>query len=188
LQVEADERDFARDRLRMGDQVVLARALERREGKQPRVIAEPACNLRFPHRLRGESGQSCDHQRSPARPFGGAAHGEVEHRLEQAGLADGELRGVDADREPARAGIEIVARERALAAAIELAITIERERMRRDHHALAQCGKHLRVPILPARHHELRCPDCLANDDDVITLDARGERRAQSSSPSWSSA
>jgi hypothetical protein len=65
-------------------------------------------------------------------------------RLEQAGLADGELRGVDADREPARACIEIVARERALAAAIEFAITVERERMRRDHHALAQRGEHVR--------------------------------------------
>jgi hypothetical protein len=51
---------------------------------------------------------------------------------------------VDADREPARACIEIVVRERALAAAIEFAITVERERMRRDHHALAQRCEHVR--------------------------------------------
>jgi hypothetical protein len=63
---------------------------------------------------------------------------------------------VDADREPARAGVEIVAGERALAARVELAISVERERMRRYHHALAQRGEHLRVAILPARHHEAR--------------------------------
>jgi len=79
---------------------------------------------------------------------------------------------VDADREPARARVEIVARERALAAAVELALGGKRERMRRDHHALAQHGEHLRRPILPVRRHELvsrSCPDCIANDNDVIT-------------------
>jgi len=60
------------------------------------------------------------------------------------------LRGVDADREPAGAGIEIIAGERALAAGIELAIRRERERMGGDDHALAQRGEHLRGPVLPA--------------------------------------
>jgi hypothetical protein len=72
------------------------------------------------------------------------------------------LGGVHADREPARAGIEIIAGERALAPRIELAIAVERERMRRNHHALAQRGEHLRGPVLPARHHELVSVICAA--------------------------
>jgi len=88
---------------------------------------------------------------------------------------------VDTDREAARAGVKIIARERALAAGVELALGVERERMRRDHHALAQRGEHVRRPILPVRRHELvslACPDCIANDIDVITFAARGKRRA----------
>jgi hypothetical protein len=135
--------------------IVFARALERCERKEAGVIAEGARDLRLLDRLRRAADEPRDHDLRRARPFGGAAHGELQHRLEQAGLADGELGGVDADREPARAGVEVVARERALAAGVELAIGVERERMRRDHHALAQRGEHLRRPILPVRRHGL---------------------------------
>ena len=65
-------------------------------------------------------------------------HRELQHRPVEPGVADRELGGMHADREPAGAGVEIVARERALAAGVELAAGIERERMRRDHGALAQ--------------------------------------------------
>ena len=47
LQIEADQRNFARDRLRMRDQLVLARALHGGEREQPGVIAEAARDLRF---------------------------------------------------------------------------------------------------------------------------------------------
>jgi len=139
------------------DQLVFARALERGEREEPGVIAKPARDLRLLDRLRRAADEPCDHDRRRARPFLGAAHGKLQHRLQERGLADRKLGGVDADREPARAGVEIVTRERALAAGIELAISVERERMRRDHRALAQRSEHLRVPILPARHHEA-CP------------------------------
>jgi hypothetical protein len=158
--------------LRVRDQLVFARALERGERKESRVIAEGARDLRLLDRLRGAADQPRDHDRRRARPFGGAAHGELQHRLEQSGLADRELGGVHADREPARARVEIIARERALAARVELAPSVEREQMRGDHHALAQRGEYLRRPILPVRRHELvsrACPDCIANDNDVIT-------------------
>ena len=56
-------------------------------------------------------------------------HGELQHRPVEADVADRELRGVDADRETAGAGIEIVAGERALPARIELAL---RRRARAD--------------------------------------------------------
>ena len=153
LQVEPDERHFARERLRVRDQLVLARALERGERQEPRVIAEPARDLRLAHRLRRAAGKPRNHDRSGARPVGGGAHGELEHRLEQASLADGELGGVDADRQPTGAGVEIVARERALASRVEPAIGVEGERMRRDHHALAQRGEHPGRPVLPAQRH-----------------------------------
>ncbi len=74
LQIEADQRDLACHRLRMCDQLVLARALERGERKQPGVIAEIARDLRLAHGLRGAAGEARDHDRCPVRPFRGAAH------------------------------------------------------------------------------------------------------------------
>src|SRR5262249_10806011 len=115
---------------------------------------EGARGPRLLARLGGATDEPRDHDWRLARPFLGAAHGKLQHRLQERGIADGELGGVDADRESACAGVEIVAGERALAARVELAISVECERMRRYHHALAQRGEHLRVPILPARHHE----------------------------------
>ena len=91
-----------------------------------------------------------DHDRRLARPLGCAAHGELQHRLEQSGFADGELGGVDAHRKAAGARVEVVAGERPLAAGVQRARGIERERMRGDHHALAQRSQYLRMPILPA--------------------------------------
>src|ERR1700756_1560242 len=85
LQVKADEGKFARDRLRVRDQLVFARALERGERKKPGVIAEPARGLRLLDRLRRAADQPRDHDRRHARPFGGAADGELQHRLEQSG-------------------------------------------------------------------------------------------------------
>ena len=63
------------------------------------MIAEPARDLRLLDRLRGAADEPRDHDFRLARPFGGAAHGELQQRLEQGGLADRELGGVDADRE-----------------------------------------------------------------------------------------
>jgi hypothetical protein len=138
----------------VGDQLVLARTLERGERQQAGMVAEAAGDLGFLHRPRRGPGQARDQDRRLACPVGGGALGELQHRREQAGLADGELRGVDTDREPAGASVEIVARQRALPARVELAAGVERERMRRDRHAPAQRGEHLRRPVLPARCHQ----------------------------------
>ena len=104
------------------------------------MIAEIARECRLLHRLGGAAHQSRDHDRWLARPLGRRPHRELQHRPIEPGFADRELGGVHAHREPARAGVEIVAGQRALAAEVELARRIERERMRRDHHALAQRG------------------------------------------------
>ncbi len=46
------------------------------------------------------------------------------------------MRGVDADGQPAGAGIEVIARQRALMPDIERAVGVERERMRGEHRAV----------------------------------------------------
>src|SRR5690606_11321823 len=53
-------------------------------------------------------------------------------------LADLELRRVDAHREAARAGVDVVARERLLRFAVEAARRVERQRMRGYDGAAAQ--------------------------------------------------
>ena len=121
--------------------------------KKAGVIAEPARELRLLDRLRGAADQAGDHDRGMARPFGRRAHRKLEHRPIKPGLADRELRGVNADREPARAGIEIIAGERALPLRIELALRIQRQRMRRYDDALAQQREHLRRPVGPTQTH-----------------------------------
>ena len=153
LQVEADQWDFARDAFGVRDQLVLAGARHGGEREQPGVIAEAARRLCLAHRLRGAPGEPGDHDRRRGRPLGGAAHRQLQHRPVEPGVADRELGGVDADREPAGAGVEVVAGQRALAAGVELALGIERERMRRDHDAPAQRRQHLRGPVLPAQSH-----------------------------------
>ena len=144
------------------------------------MIAEIARDLRLLHRLSRAAGEPGDHDRPRARPISGAAHGEFQHRCKQPGLTDGELGGMDADGQPARAGIEVVAGEGALTARVELAIGIERERMRRDHRAPAQRGEHLRGPVLPAQSHErpqvtsrLHC----AQSGRAVNVNARERRR-----------
>ena len=117
------------------------------------MIAEAARDLRFAGGLRGAAGKPGDHDRRRLRPFARGAHRELEHRLVEPDLADRELRGVHADREAAGAGVEIVAGERALAARVELAVGVERERMRRDHGAAAQRRQDLGRPVGPAQSH-----------------------------------
>ena len=48
------------------------------------------------------------------------------------GIANGELRGVHADGDAARAGIAVVARQRALARSSSLRAAVERQWVRRD--------------------------------------------------------
>ncbi len=51
-----------------------------------------------------------------------AATGESENRPQEARLPDRELRGVDADRHPARPGLAVVAGQRDLPPLVELAL------------------------------------------------------------------
>ena len=66
--------------------------------------------------------------------------GERQNGVEEADLriANGELRGVNADGEPTGTGGDVVASECALAALVEATICVERERMRGDDRALGE--------------------------------------------------
>ena len=122
----------------MRDQLVLGGALESGERKKPCVIAEAARDMGFLAGLVGAAGEAGNHHLRDVRPLGRGAHRELEHRLIKADVADRELGGVDADREPTGAGVEVVTGERALAHRVELARRVERERMRRNRDAAAQ--------------------------------------------------
>ena len=134
--------------------LVLARAGERGEAHHPCVIAEAERDVRLGQRLLGPPDQTRDpHQRTVGPGVGGLG-GELQHRLVEPRLTDGELRGVDADREPAGAGVDVVAGERPLPLRVQPALGVERERMRRDHHALGERRPHRRGHVAPGEAHE----------------------------------
>ena len=57
-------------------------------------------------------------------------------------LTDRELCGVDADREPARARVQVIARERALASFVQDAVGCERQWVRGNRDASAKARAH----------------------------------------------
>ena len=124
---------------------------------QAGVVAEVARNLRLGERLRGTPGKARDHHRWGLGRFPGpvarGAHRELQHRPVESDIADRELGGVNADREPAGPGIEIIAAERALAAHVELPPGVERERVSRNDRAAPERGKNIGRPVGPAQSH-----------------------------------
>jgi hypothetical protein len=115
LEIEAEQRHLRGHRFAVGDELVLARALPCRERQQHRVVAEPARDPRLAHRLLRPADRA-GHQQGAA-PFGRLG-GDAQHRLVQPRLADCELRGVHADRQSARPGVQVVARQRPLPARV----------------------------------------------------------------------
>lgn len=125
----------------MGDEGVFICVAQRAEAEERGVVAEFAHELRFGHGLRSAAADAGDADERLA----GAGHflgGQRENGMEEAdlGIADGELRGVNADREAAHARGEIVARERALAALVETTRGGEREGMGGDDEAVLEAG------------------------------------------------
>ena len=84
----------------------------------------------------GRAGEPRDHRHRPLGPGRRGFRRELQHRPIQPDLADRELRGVDADGQPAGAGIEVIARQRPLMPGVELAVGVERQRMRGDYRAV----------------------------------------------------
>jgi hypothetical protein len=134
----------------MRNQLVFARTMQRGERQEPGVVTEIARDARFLQGLGGIAAQARNHDCLAALPFPRAAHCVLQHRLVVPRLANGELGRMDADRQSAGTGVEVVAGQRALARSIKPAVTVERQRMRRNNRPFAQGREHLRRPILPA--------------------------------------
>ena len=122
LEVEADQRHLGRDRAAVLDQLVLARALHGGKRKQHGVIAERARRARLLHGLRGAPDRAGDHDERPVGPGFRSLGRELEHGPVEPDLADRELGRMHPDREPARAGVDVVAGQRPLRDAVELAV------------------------------------------------------------------
>ena len=138
----------------MLEPLVLAGVRKGGEAHHACVVAESERNIGFGERLIRPSHEARDpHQRPPAPGVGGLG-GEPQHRLVEARLPDRELGGMDADREPAGAGIDVVAGERPLPLGVQQAPGIERERMGRDHHAACERHAHRRRHVAPGEAHD----------------------------------
>ena len=117
------------------------------------MVAVRQRDLAFLLRLRGLARQARDHDERPLGPLTGGVRGQLQNRLVEPALADRELRCVHAYGEAARAGVEVVARERPLAARIEPALGVERERMRGNHRAAAQERERVLGQLRPVKLH-----------------------------------
>ena len=119
----------------MGEEVVFAGVAEGRRADQCGMVAEPDGGLGLAPGLFGQARDAGDHGHRPVGPVARRLRRQTQHRLVEAAVADGELGRVHADREPAGAGIEIVAGERTLAPRVELAGAVKRKRMGRNRQA-----------------------------------------------------
>ena len=111
---------------------VLARSFQRRDVEQADVIAEADRRARLLDGLGGAAGEAGDHHHRAVGPRLRRLANRAQHRLVQTGITDGELGGVDANGEAAGAGVEVVAGQHPLAAGVEAALGVERQRMRRN--------------------------------------------------------
>ena len=150
LEVEADQRNLAPDGLAVGDERVVARALERSQADQGGVIAETG-QPRLGHGLGGApqapatitgggASRAASRRRSPSLPRSTVSYRPASR------IANWVVCTPTARRR--RRGVEVVASQGALATRIEDAPGIERERVRRDGEAFAQASAE-RVDVAP---------------------------------------
>ena len=160
LKIEADDGDDARDGAGVIDELIFGCVAHRAEAQESRVIAEVAQQRRLARRLIGLTTNARDaHQRIRAGRVR-ASHllgGELQYRREQSnlGIADLKLRRVHPDGKPTGAGGDVVTRQRALAALVELALRIQRKRVRRnDDTTTENLSKIRHFCKVSATHHE----------------------------------
>ena len=133
-----------------------------REREQPNVITKLPRELRFGDRLRrlaADAGDADGPTASGLVARGDGFGGEREHRLEQSvsRIANGELRGVNTDRDPARAGGVVVTGQRALVLLVELALRRQGERMCGDHQPFVESSANFRRDLREVRHGYVGC-------------------------------
>ena len=151
LKIEPDHRDDLGDPPAVVEEGGVVGVAQRREAEKGGVVADGRRELRFAERLIGRADHSGDRDRRRLPGATPAVHRpkrELEHRLQQADFRfpDLELRGVDRHRDPAGAGVAVVARERDLPAFVEPAVGGQRERVRRDHQAAEERPAQLDQP------------------------------------------
>ncbi len=143
LQIKPDQWNFARHRLAMGDHFMFGSRFHRRETEQSGMIADAACDPGLGDGLLRRADQPCDQRQRPLGPGCRGLRGQFQHRTVQPDIADRKLRGVDADREAAGAGVDVITGQRTLTRRVEGAIGIKCQRMRRDHGAVGNQPPHL---------------------------------------------
>ena len=146
LEVEADDGEDLADGAEVVDHLIDGGVLEGGEGEEGGVVAEGGGERGFAEGLgRGAADAGDEDGVRGAGLFGG----ELEDGLEEVvlGVADGELGGVDGDGEAAGAGVDVVAREGALAGLVELAVRGEAEGVGGDDEALVEtiAPAHMRI-------------------------------------------
>jgi hypothetical protein len=143
LKIEADQRNFARYRPAMRDDLVFGRRFHRRQTEQAGMIADAARRPGFADSLLRRAAKTSDHHERPLGPACCGLSREFQHRPIHLDIADRKLRGVHADRKPAGAGVNVITRQRALMFFVELAVGVERERMGGQHRAFVNQPPHL---------------------------------------------
>src|SRR5262249_12482294 len=136
-----------RDRLAIGNDLVLRCALHDCKTEQAGMVADPERDLRFADRLRRRPAQASDQGQRPPGPGGRRLGRKLQHWAVEADIPDGELGGVAADGKAARTCVDIIAGQRALVLPVQLALGVKRERMRRNHRAFRKQAADLRVDL-----------------------------------------
>ena len=143
LEIEADDGKNLGDGATMREENGVCGVRKRGEAEETGVVAKVSEERGFANGLWRVATDSADADQRNRAVAVGAVHffsGECQDGFEEADLriANGELRGVNADGEAAGAGGDVVARECALAAFVEATVCVEGERMGGDDGALGE--------------------------------------------------
>ena len=130
----------------MGNQLTLCGLAQRAQRKQTGMVAKLASELGLAHRLRRATTKAGDQDRLArfSRLFFGCRGRQFKHGAQQTvfRLANGELCRVDSDSQPARAGRQVIACQRALAMLVQFSATPHCQRVRGDNQPVAQTIQH----------------------------------------------
>jgi len=184
LKVESDDRHDFRHGAAVFEHLFDGAAAIGAQADQPGVVAAFDRELRFIERLFGlaaDSGDFEDFAPGAQTPFVDESGGFAEHRFEEPDLrvADFELGGVDADRDAARARVDIIAAEGALVARRKTTLRVERQRLGGDDRAAPHLGEDGGVDIGNAFRHSRHLLEFAVVDFEMGRFAERGTARLE---------